>query len=76
MPPLLASWIWGVGGKGEQSATGVCFRTQTVFRAGSASVICFYRVDGQEVSCSLSEDESERNAHEDWSVRVGYVGSL
>lgn len=68
---------WGGGGGwGKQSATGVCFKTQTVFRAGSAVVVCLYLVNGQEISCSLSEEEAEWNAHEGWSVRDGFVDSL
>lgn len=73
---LLCSPLGFGRGVGEQSATGVCFRAQTVFRAGSAVVICFYRLDGQEMSCSLSGEEAKWNAHEDWSERVGFVDSL
>ena len=60
---------------GGQSAIGVCFKRETVFRAGSAVVVCLIGRNDQEMSSPISGPHSGWNAHEDSAVANALVDS-
>lgn len=72
-----ASFACLVGG-GGQSAIGVCFKAETVFRAGSTVVVCLdWGVEAaQGISSPLLEADSEWNAHKASAVGSDLMDSL